>query len=141
MMLPRRRAFMLTGAALVALPWTSARALPNEVQALIQALTEGAPLQPGGVKLELPLLVENGNAVGMTVTGPPGTRSLHVFAERNPNPDVIAAHFGEAAAQPRLATRIRLATSQTVVAVAACADGTFWTDSVDLIVTLAACLE
>ena len=135
-----RRRLVLTGMALVAAP-PLARALPNDVARLIQELTGEAVPQPGRVKLELPLLVENGNAVGMTVTGPPGTRSLHVFAERNPNPDVIAAYFGPAAAQPRLATRIRLHTSQVVVAVAACADGTFWTDSVDLIVTLAACLE
>lgn len=136
-----RRTLILTGASLAAAPWLPARALPNEVAALIQALTNGVAPQPGRVKLDLPLLVENGNAVGMTVTGPPGTRSLHVFAERNPNPDVIAAHFGPASAAPRLQTRIRLATSQVVVAVAACEDGTFWTDSVDLIVTLAACLE
>lgn len=139
MMFPRRR-FVLTGMALVAAP-PLAHALPNDVARLVQMLVGEAPLQQGRVKLELPLLVENGNAVGMTVTGPPGTRSLHVFAERNPNPEVLAAHFGPAAGQPRLATRIRLHTSQTVVAVAACADGSFWTDSVELIVTLAACLE
>lgn len=141
MMLPRRQVFVLTGAALVAAPWAPARAAPDEVAALMEALTGGSAPQPGRVKLELPLLVENGNAVGMTVTGPEGTSSLHVFAERNPNPEVITATFGPASARPRLATRIRLATSQTVVAVARCADGTFWTDSVDLIVTLAACLE
>lgn len=137
-MMPRRT-FVLAGAALVAS--APVRALPNEVAALIQALTGGTPPRPGGVKLELPLLVENGNAVGMTVTGPPGTRSLHVFAERNPNPEVVTATFGPASAQPKLATRIRLATSQTVVAVAALEDGGFCMDSVDLIVTLAACLE
>ncbi len=141
MILHRRRTLLLAGAALVAAPWAPARALPNEVATLIQALTGGTAPQPGRVKLELPLLVENGNAVGMTVTGPEGTSSLHVFAERNPNPEVVTASFGPASARPRLATRIRLATSQTVIAVAHCADGTFWMDSVDLIVTLAACLE
>lgn len=139
-MIARRRALLLTGAGLLAVH-APARAAPEQVAALIQALTHGVVPQAGRVKLELPLLVENGNAVGMTVTGPEGTRSLHVFAERNPNPDVITAHFGPASARPRLQTRIRLATSMVVVAVAACEDGTFWTDSVDLIVTLAACLE
>ena len=136
-----RRRFILTGIALVAAPWTPARALPDEVATLIRILAAGATPQSGRVKLELPLLVENGNAVGMTVTGPPGTRSLHVFAERNPNPEVVAATFGPASARPRLMTRIRLATSQTVIAVARCEDGTVWTDGVELIVTLAACLE
>lgn len=137
-MIPRR-CFVLTGLALVAAP-SVASALPADVARLVEALT-GGKAQPGRVKLELPLLVENGNAVSMTVTGPPGTRSLHVFAERNPNPEVIVAQFGPASAAPKLSTRIRLATSQVVLAVAACDDGTFWMDSVDLIVTLAACLE
>jgi len=141
MILPRRRALVLCGAVLAAAPWATARATADEVAALIRTLTGGVVPQPGRVKLELPLLVENGNAVGMTVTGPEGTSSLHVFAERNPNPEVVTATFGPASARPRLATRIRLATSQTVIALARCTDGTFWTDSVDLIVTLAACLE
>ena len=133
-----RRAFILCGLAL--LPCAPALATPEQVTTLLHALTHGTH-QPGRVKLDLPLLVENGNAVGMTVTGPEGTRSLHVFAEANPNPEVITACFGPASARPRLATRIRLSTSQTVIAVAALEDGSFWTDSVELIVTLAACLE
>ena len=54
---------------------------------------------------------------------------------------MLHARFGPAAGRTQLATRMRLATSQTVIAVARLEDGTFWTDSVDLIVTLAACLE
>lgn len=133
-----RRAFVLTGLALI--PCPPALATVPQVADLIRALTGGTD-QAGRVRLDLPLLVENGNAVGMTVIGPPGTIALHVFAEGNPNPQVITARFGPAAGQPRLATRIRLSTSQTVVAVAALTDGTFWTDRVELIVTLAACLE
>jgi len=133
-----RRAFVLSGLALI--PCTPALATVPQVASLIQALTGGAD-RPGRVRLDLPLLVENGNAVSMTVTGPAGTSSLHVFAEGNPNPEVIVVRFGPASGQPRLATRIRLSTSQTVTAVAVLADGTFWTDRVELIVTLAACLE
>ena len=143
----RRRALVLTGAALAAVPWAPVRALPAEVAAKIREVTGGAALRPGRVKLDIPVRVENGNAVGLTVgvDGPlaPGERvlSLHVFAEGNPLPNVLHAYFGPAAGPPKLATRIRLATSQTVVAVAHLADGTFWTESVDLFVTLAACLE
>ncbi len=144
---PSRRFVLGAGAALLALPATPARATKADVAAAIRAITGGAPLRPGRVKLDLPLLVENGNAVAMTVGVadplPAAERvlSLHVFAEGNPLPNVIHAYFGPRSGAPRLATRIRLATSQTIVAVAACADGTFWTDSVELLVTLAACID
>ncbi len=142
-----RRTLVLSGAALVALTGQPARATPSEVAAAIREITGEAKLQPGRVKLDIPVMVENGNAVGLTVgvdeALPPEQRvlSLHVFAEGNPLPRVLHAYFGPAAARPRVATRIRLATSQTVIAVARLADGTCWTDSVDLIVVLAACLE
>lgn len=142
-----RRRMLLAGAALLALPPTRAGATKPEVAAAIRALTGGAPLRQGRIKLDIPLLVENGNAVAMTITAPEALppaeriRSLHVFAEGNPNPNVINAFFGPRSGRPGLSTRIRLATSQTVIAVAACADGSFWTDSVELLVTLAACID
>ncbi len=142
-----RRAFVLSGAALAALPGAPARATPADVADAIREITGAATLQTGRVKLDIPVMVENGNAVGLVVgvdeALPPEQRvlSLHVFAEGNPLPRVLHAYFGPAAARPRVATRIRLATSQTVTAVARLADGTCWTDSVDLIVVLAACLE
>jgi sulfur-oxidizing protein SoxY len=143
MTIPRR--ILLAGAT--ALLATPAGATKSDVATAIAALTKGAPLRPGRVKLDLPLLVENGNAVAMTLSVPdplPDAQrvlSLHVFAEGNPLPNVINAFFGPRSGAPRLSTRIRLATSQTVIAIAACADGTFWTDSTDLLVTLAACVE
>ena len=140
-----RRAFLLSGAALVAVS-VEARASPAEVARLIAALTEGARVVEGGMKLDLPLLVENGNVVAMSITvddPPPGqhVESLHVFAEANPLPEVLHVRFGPAAARPRIATRIRLATSQSVIALAKLSDGSFRRDSVDLLVTLAACLD
>jgi len=139
-----RRRLLLTGGLLVAAPWLPARATPDAVADAIRAVTGGAPLQPGRVRLDLPAMVENGNAVGMTVgLDDPAApvRSLHVFADGNPLPNVLHAAFGPAAFRPQLATRIRLANNQTVHAVAILPDGTCWTASVDLVVTLAACLE
>ena len=66
---------------------------------------------------------------------------MHVFAEGNPLPNVAHFHFGPRAGAARVSTRIRLATSQTVVAIAKLADGSCWTDSIELMVVLAACLE
>jgi len=137
----RRHALLATGAAVLAGP---ARATPAEVAAEIAKVTRGAALKPGQVKLDLAQMVENGNAVGVTVSAEPpaGTRvaSLHLFAEQNPNPEVFHAIIGPAGL-PRLATRIRLATSQQVIAVAVMDDGTCWSDAVTVMVTLAACLE
>ena len=124
-----------------------ARAGKIEAAAAIRALTGGVVPRVGRVVLEVPLLVENGNAVAMNVgvaeALPAAGRvvSLHVVAEGNPQPQVIDAYFGPRSGAARFSTRIRLATSQSVVAVAVCADGTVWMDSVELLVTLAACVD
>lgn len=128
-------------------PCRRPRATPAEVETLIRRLVGEGRLQRGRVKLDLPLLVENGNAVAMTVTvdapveGPGRVESVHIFAEANPLPNVASFHFGPAAGKAVVSTRIRLATSQTVIAVAKLADGSFWSDEIELLVTLAACLE
>ncbi len=142
MMLPRRR-FVLASAAALALP-APALATPAEVTALIRAFAAGAPLAEGKVSLDLPVLVENGNVVAMTVSVdalPGSVRQIAVFADGNPLPEVMRLRFGPAAGIPRVSTRIRLATSQTVTAIARLADGSCWHDRVELLVTLAACIE
>jgi sulfur-oxidizing protein SoxY len=138
-----RRQVLVAAAGVVLLAPPPADATEAQVAALIKDLTGGAELKQGRVKLEIPLLVENGNAVPMTVSvdSPDPVRSLHVFAERNPLPHVGNFYFGPRAGPPKVSTRIRLATSQTVIAVAKLADGSCWSDRVELIVTLAACVE
>jgi len=144
-MIARRRFLVLGGVVLLPLPGRVARATPDEVAAAIRAVAGDVPLQKGRVRLTVPMLIDNGNAVsiGVGVDAPAGTRvaSLHIFAEGNPLPNVVHAHFGPRSGKPQLATRIRLATSQTVIALAKFADGSCWTDSAETIVTLAACLE
>lgn len=147
-MIGRRRLLTLAvGTAAYAALAPAARATPAEVAALVRAIAGGAPLRRGRVKLDLPLLVENGNAVAMTVgveapvDGPERVESIHVLAEANPLPHVAAFHFGPGAGKAVVSTRIRLVTSQTVIAVAKLADGSVWTDEVELLVTLAACLD
>lgn len=119
-------------------------ATPAEVAAEIAKVTGGRAAQEGLVRLDLAQMVENGNAVGVTVSAdaPAGGRvaSLHLFAEGNPNPEVFHAVIGPAG-MPRLSTRMRLATSQNVVAVAMMDDGSAWVANVTVMVTLAACLE
>jgi sulfur-oxidizing protein SoxY len=147
----RRRFLVLAasaaGLAIVPMPGGIARATPADVAAKIKEVVGEAELKKGRVKLDLPVMVENGNAVGMTVSveaplsGADRVESVHVFAEGNPLPNVAHFYFGPRAGKPLISTRIRLADSQTVIAVAKLADGTCWSDSVELMVTLAACLE
>jgi sulfur-oxidizing protein SoxY len=68
-------------------------------------------------------------------------RAIAVFNERNPQPHVITAQLGTRAGRAMLATHIRLATSQTLLAVASLSDGSFWSDQAQVVVTLAACIE
>jgi sulfur-oxidizing protein SoxY len=140
MILPRRRFVLLTTCCAV----SPAAATPAEVATLIQALVGDAPLKDGLIHLDLPVMVENGNSVAMTVSvaNPPSpVEAIHVFAEGNPLPRVAVFRFGPRSGAPRVSTRMRLATSQTVIAIARLRDGTCWRDSVDLLVTLAACIE
>ena len=106
-----------------------------------------APLREGRVLLEIAELVENGNAVPVTVSvASPMTVADHVvalalFNERNPQRDVARFRLSARAGRAEVSTRIRLATSQRLVALARMSDGSVWQQSVDVVVTLAACIE
>lgn len=115
--------------------------------AAIQQVVGSAPVNQGRVKLDLPALIENGNGVPLAVSvDSPMTESdyvkaIHVFTQKNPLPNVVSFYLGPRAGRASVATRVRLADSQTVVAICAMSDGSFWSGSVDVVVTLAACLE
>jgi len=68
-------------------------------------------------------------------------KAIHVVTEKNPQPYVLSAHFGPRSGAARVATRVRLADTQNVTALAELSDGTVWSDSVSVVVTLSACLE
>lgn len=124
-----------------------ASATPAEMEAAILAVTGGAKLNAGRVKLDIPPLVENGNTVPCMVTvQSPMTpadhvRAIHVFNEKNPQANVISVRLGPRAGRASVSARIRLSDTQTVVAIAEMSDGSFWTDQVSVIITLGACLE
>jgi sulfur-oxidizing protein SoxY len=124
-----------------------ARATPASMQEAMHAVVGAARVTPGKVTLDLPPLSENGNAVPLTVsvdspmTEADHVRALHVFTEKNPQPNVISVRLGPRAGRASVATRIRLADTQTVVAIAELSDGSFWSTKADVVVTLAACLE
>jgi sulfur-oxidizing protein SoxY len=147
-----RRTFLigatsLVGGLITVLPVTDARATPETMQAAIKKVIGSAPLRKGKVTLHLPPLVENGNSVAMDVavespmTANNHVRAIHVFNEKNPQSNVVSIRLGPPAGQAKIATRVRLADSQRIMAIAEMNDGTFWSDEVDVIVTIAACLE
>ena len=124
-----------------------ARATPVAMQEAIRKVVGAARVNPGRVKLELPPLVENGNTVPLAVsvespmTEADHVRAIHVFTEKNPQPDVVSFRLGPRAGRASVATRIRLADTQTVVAIGELSDGSFWSVRTSVVVTLAACLE
>ncbi|HSI01033.1 MAG TPA: SoxY-related AACIE arm protein [Reyranella sp.] len=142
----QRRTF-LAGAATVTLVPFTAEATPDAMAAAIREVTGGAPLHADGVTLDMPPLIENGNAVPLTVSvdSPmtPGNyvKAIHVFNEKNPQPHVFNAWLSPANGRATVATRIKLADTQKVIAVAETSKGEFLTASAEVIVTLAACIE
>jgi sulfur-oxidizing protein SoxY len=124
-----------------------ATATPAMMADAIRGVVGEAPVNKGKVKLDLPPLVENGNSVPCTVsvqspmTATDYVKAIHVFNEKNPQPYVIGVRLGPRAGRAGFSTRIRLADSQTVTAIAELSDGSFWSDQIDVIVTLAACVE
>ena len=142
---PTRRLILLAAAGFGLAPY--AAATPAAMEEAIRVLVGEAAINRGRVKLELPPIVENGNTVPLTVsvespmTEADHVASIHIFNQKNPQPDVAAFHLGPRAGKAAVSTRIRLADSQQVVAIARLGDGSFWSDGADVIVTLAACAE
>jgi sulfur-oxidizing protein SoxY len=148
----RRQFLGLAGGAAVlgAVPIVTIRpseATPAELASAIRSVTNGAQVRTGKVKLDVPPLVENGNTVPMVITvshpmAPEDhVKSIHVFNEKNPQPNIGNFHLGPHSGRAQVSTRIRLADSQKIVAIARLSDGSFWSASVDVVVTLAACTD
>jgi sulfur-oxidizing protein SoxY len=148
----RRKFLGLAGGAAVlgAVPIVTLRpseATPAMLAAAIRNVVGEAVVRTGKIKLDVPPLVENGNTVPMTVsvsnpmTPDDYVKSIHVFNEKNPQPNIGNFYLGPRAGRAQVSTRIRLADSQKIVAIARLSDDSFWSASVDVVVTLAACTE
>ena len=123
------------------------RATPDLMKAAIRNVVGEAAVKKGKVHIDVPALVENGNTVSLAIevespmTPKDHVKAIHVFNQLNPQPNVISAHLGPRAGRARISTRFRLADTQTIVAIAEMSDGSFWSASADVVVTMAACLE
>ena len=149
-MKPRRRLALASGPILALgclVPARRALADRPALAAAVRRFTGGVTPTPGRVSIEIAELVENGNAVPVTVrVGSPMTvddrvRRIGLFNEKNPQSDVAIFELGARAARAEVATRVRLATSQQLVAIAQTSDGRYWSATADVIVMLAACIE
>jgi sulfur-oxidizing protein SoxY len=145
-----RRKFLKLAGGAVAAPIITLRPLeatPAMLTSAIRNVVGEAQVRAGKVKIDIPPLVENGNTVPMTisVTSPMTetdyVKSIHVFNEKNPQPNVGNFYIGPWAGRAQVSTRIRLADSQKIVAIARLSDDSFWSVSTEVIVTLAACTE
>ena len=125
----------------------SADALPEKLVPLIRQATGGAIPQLGRVTLSLPTLAESGHSVRLRVrvespmTPQAHVKRIHIFSEKNPRPLIARFSLGPGAGRAEIHTRIRLAGTQQVVAVAVMNDGTAWMASAQVVVTAAACVE
>ncbi len=123
--------------------WTTSEAVQ---QAIRQRIGDRTP-QPRGIALRLPPLAETGNSVPLTVvvdsamTPDDHVLRIHIFVEGNPEPVAATYHLGVRAGKAEINTQIRLARSQTVLALAEMYDGTVRSAAADIVVTLGACIE
>jgi sulfur-oxidizing protein SoxY len=135
-----------SGLAMVLMP-KSAPAAAGDLADDIRTATRGAVVTRGRVKLTMPELAENGNTVALTVSveSPMSAsnyvKTVHVFAPENPITTIARFHFNPRSGRAKASTTVRLATSQTLLAVATMSDGTAWSGEAYVLVTLAACLD
>jgi sulfur-oxidizing protein SoxY len=150
----RRRVLQSAGAWMLAIPLLGrVRLAPAQTASTLptipamSALLAGRSPQWDRLRLELPSLADNGQAVPMrlTMTGPfaPGAalQAIHLFSEVNPVPEMAVFEFPVPPPKVEIDTRVRLAGSQHVVALAVMSDGALFAAMAEVIVTIAACLD
>jgi sulfur-oxidizing protein SoxY len=126
-----------------AVPWATPEAMQ---QAIRQRIGDREP-QPGGMTLTLPKIAETGNSVPLTVTvdslmsAEDHVLRIHLFVPGNPEPVASTYHLGVRAGKAQISTQIRLARTQTVLALAEMSDGSVRSDAASIVVTLGACVD
>ncbi|QJR12254.1 hypothetical protein DSM104443_03339 [Usitatibacter rugosus] len=119
----------------------------QDIQPLVAQVTGGAPVEMGGIEIELPQIAENGNSVPLRIkvaspmTEADHVTAIHLFAERNPRPNVATFHLGPLAGRAEISTRVRLAGTQKLTVLAVFNNKRFRQAQADVLVTSAACLD
>ena len=111
----------------------------------IKKVVGNKSLKPGKIKLDLPQIAENGNTVPVTVsvdspmTSNNHVKAVHLFADKNPRPEVATLHFSPSSGKASASTRMRMIKTQNVVAVAELSDGTVHMSKAEVKVTIGGC--
>lgn len=122
-----------------------AAATPEDLAGALRELFGERVIKPGKVSLQVPRLAENGFVVPVTIsvdspmTAGDHVKRIHLFAEQNPLPRVLDVELGPHNGVARVATRIRVAISQQLLAVAVMSDDSVWSAAVDVEVTVGGC--
>ncbi len=136
-----------TALSLVALLPTTARATPETMTAAVEKALGGKIAKPGKIKLDVSPLAENGNSMPVTLTvespmtAADHVKTIYMFAPENPQPDMVRFHLGPRSGRARVQTSVRLANTQRLLAIAVMNDGSAWSDTAEVIVTMSACLD
>lgn len=122
-----------------------ANAAASDVEGLIAKIAAGQTPQSGKIVLDMPQIAENGNTVPLSVsvespmTDADHVQTVHIFAEGNPVPEVASFHFTPMNGVAEVSTRMRMAKTQNIVAVAQMSDGSVYMESVQVKVTIGGC--
>jgi sulfur-oxidizing protein SoxY len=141
----RRRVLHALAAGACFLAVRPAAATPDELAAALREMFGDRLINRGRVKLTMPRLAENGSVVPVTVsvdspmTPQDYVKSVHLFAEKNHIPRILDAQFGPYNGKAVLSSRVRVATSQQISAVAVLSDDTLWSSAVDVEVVTSEC--
>ena len=143
----RRRILIgATGAAALLTQFAAGRAgaTPETAKALLQTLAKGEPKE-GRISIRAPEIAENGNAVPVTVsvespmTDKDYVKAVHVFADGNPLPGVVSYRFTPASGKAAASTRMRLAQTQNIIAIAEMSNGDLHSTKSNIKVTIGGC--
>lgn len=144
----RRRFISALGGLPAVLPSVrAARAQSDPFVPLVRQVTGGAPASPGRVTVDIPRLADNGHSVPLSVkvespmTATDYVRSITLLSERNPRPIMATFYLGPKAGRAEIVTRVRLNSTQRLLAVAQLSDGSFWSGNAEVEVTESACLD
>jgi sulfur-oxidizing protein SoxY len=148
MRLTRRAILCQLGTAGLMAMWPiRAWSTPERVQQAIRARIGDRQPQPAGMTLTLPKIAETGYSVPLTVsvdspmTPEDYVERVHIVVSGNPEPVAATYHLGIRAGRAEMSTRIRLARTQTVLALAEMSDGTVRSAAASIVVTLGACID
>ncbi len=124
------------------------RAVLADADSMAAAIKErigDAAMRDGRIGLELPQIAENGNTVPIAfeidspMTEGDYVKAVHLFADKNPLPNIATFRFTPRSGKARASTRIRLIKTQNIWAVAEMSDGSVYMTKAEIKVTIGGC--